>query len=363
MQRQYGSSLLAFVRPKKIWIIGIMLLVLIVSGCGAKSSESTVKNANTNETTATGESKQSSDSKADKPKAVRIGYQKGNTLSILKVKGNLEERLKEQNIAVEWKLFAGGDLVMEALTSGSIDFGHGSDGSGVFAQAGNQPFTYVANDHPFPEGMGIVVPNDSPIKEIKDLKGKKLGVAKGGNHHYLAVRAVEQAGLKLEDVKWEYITNASSTGRALFETKQIDALATWDPFFATIQHDLKPRTLTDGTGYSPNRTFYYSNVNFAKDHPDLVKIILEEIHKSDQWANTNKPEVIKLLSADLGIDEEIIALSINRRTFGIEIFTPEIIADQQLLADTYARIGLIDKPVHVGDLMPLDAPWNPNLSK
>lgn len=326
------------------WMAILLIFVFIITGCGEKpvgSSES---------------------AEAEEKKVVRIGYQKGNTLNILKVKGNLEERLKEKGISVEWKLFAGGNLVMEALSAGSIDYGHAADGSGVFAQAGDQPFVYVGSDLPNPEGIGIMARKDAGIRTLKDLKGKTLGVGKGGNHHYLAVLAIERAGLKLEDVKWVYPKDASQM-RAMFETKQVDALGSWDPFFATIQADLQPITLTDGKGYTPNPTFYMANKTFAAEHPDLIKIILEETDKSDQWANKNKPDVVQLLSETLGIDRKAIEIAVNRRTYGVRKIDTETIKAQQQLADTYHRIGLIDRAINVGDLMPQDAPWTPNLAK
>jgi sulfonate transport system substrate-binding protein len=346
-------------RPSFKWRTGllaaILIFALVLSGCGGATGNSS---AGTSDSTP---SKETSGGGSGKEiKVVRIGYQKGNTLNIMKVKGNLDKRLKEKNITVEWNVFPSGGTVLEALTSGKIDYGNAADGSGVFAQAGGKPFVYVGASLPNPEGMGIMVHKDSPIKTIQDLKDKKIAVVKGGNHHYLTILALEKAGLKYDDVKYVFVKDASE-GRAVFETKQVDALGSWDPFFATVQNDLKPVTLTDGADYSPNRTFYYATEDFAKNHADLVKIILEETNVSDQWANTNKAEVTKLLSAELGIDSKSIETMVNRRTYGVQAITPEIIAPQQQLADTFYRVGLIDKKLNVSDLMPVNAPWAPDL--
>jgi sulfonate transport system substrate-binding protein len=330
------------------FLISWFCLMAILAGCTSGEAGT----AGSNEAEANG----SASDKGESRQVIRIGYQKGNTLNVLKVNGNLEKRLKADGYDVEWKVFAGGNFLLEALSSGSIDFGHAADGSGVFAQAGNKPFVYVGNDLPNPEGIGIVVHPESGIKSIADLKGKKLAVAKGGNHHYLAVLAIERAGLKLVDIQFVYVKDASE-GRAVFETKQVDALGSWDPFFAAVQTDLKPLTLTDGQGYSPNRTFYYANEHFAKEKPELIRTILEEIQVSDEWANSHKDEVIRLLSETQGIDKEAIELAVKRRTYGVELFNSTIIDAQQHLADTYYRIGLIPSPIKVAERMPLDTPW------
>lgn len=336
-----------------------LLLTTALTGCGGAGKDTQSPGTANSSTPA---SSSASETAKDYPKVVRIGYQKGNTLNILKAHGNLDERLKELGISVEWNVFPSGGTVLEALTAGQIDYGNAADGSGVFAQAGGKEFVYVGNDLPNPEGMGIMVHSDSPIKTIADLKGKKVAVVKGGNHHYLTVLALERAGLQADDVEYVFVKDASE-GRAVFETKQVDALGSWDPFFATVQIDLKPVMLTDGADYSPNRTFYYSTKEFTSKYPDLVKIILEETDIADKWANANKPEVVKLLTEELGIDEQSIRTAVERRTYGVEAITPEIIAPQQQLADTYYRIGLIPEKVDVSELMPVDAPWKPELGK
>jgi sulfonate transport system substrate-binding protein len=335
------------------WMAACMALIFVLAGCGKADNQQAGNQQTTNQ--------QASDSSKEE-KVIRIGYQKGNTLNILKESGFLEESLKDLGYKVEWKVFATGGPLLEALFSGSIDYGHAADGPGIFAQASGKPLVYVGADLPNPEGVGVMVLKDSGIKSIKDLKGKKIATLKGGNHHYLAVLALEKEGLTAKDVEWVYVKDASQ-GRAVFETKEVDALASWDPFFAGVETDLQPLTLTEGIDYKyPNRTFYFANVNFAKEHPELVKIILEATNKSDKWANEHKPEVVKLLSEMLGIDEKVIARAVERRTYGVEKITQEVIQAQQEQADVFHRIGLIPEKIDVSKDMPIDAEWAPDLS-
>jgi sulfonate transport system substrate-binding protein len=310
-------------------IILLMTVLLIITGCGS--------------------SKAGLDSKG----TIKIGYQKGNTINILKESGFLEEALKKEGYKVEWKLFTHGGTLLEGIYSKSIDFGHAADGSGIFAQASGKPLVYVGADAPNPEGVGLMVLKDSGIQSIEQLKEKKVGVLKGGNHHYLAVLALESVGLSAEDVQWVYPEDAAQ-GRSLFETKEVDALASYDPFFAGIETEIETLTLTEDEEYGyPNRTFYYSTPDFSKDHPELVKTIIEAIDKSDQWANENKDEVTKLLSKALGIDEPIIARAVERRTYGATPITQEIIDAQQKQADKYFEIGLIPSKLDVSKDMPI----------
>ena len=67
---------------------------------------------------------------------VTVGFQKGNTLNILKARGNLDERLAEEGYTIEWEEFAIGTALLEALNTDNIDFGHASDANSVFSAAG-----------------------------------------------------------------------------------------------------------------------------------------------------------------------------------------------------------------------------------
>jgi len=65
--------------------------------------------------------------RAAEPGVLRIGYQKFNTLNILKGAGHLEDALKPLGWTVRWTEFATGPVLLEALNAGAIDFGHAAD--------------------------------------------------------------------------------------------------------------------------------------------------------------------------------------------------------------------------------------------
>ncbi|MEH7122648.1 aliphatic sulfonate ABC transporter substrate-binding protein [Bacillus sp. JJ1773] len=322
-------------RKKNFSLLAIIFgSLLMLTACGSASTGTT-----------TGETKDQNSEKTGK--VIRLGYQKGNTLNILKESGFLEKKLKENGYEIEWKEFNGGGPLLEALFTGNIDFGHASDGSTIFAQAGNKPFVYVGADLPNPEGVGVLVHKDSEIKSIADLKGKRIGVSKGGNHHYLTILALKEAGISLDDVEWVYLSDAAQ-GRTAFETKKLDAFATYDPFLAGTEIQLDTINLTEGKDYGyPNRTFYVANIKFNEEYPELVSVILEAIDESDEWANSNKPEVVTLVSKMLGIEEEIIDRATARRNYNAEKINQEIIDAQQKQAEVYHEIGLIPEKIDV----------------
>src|SRR6201993_1059421 len=155
---------------------------------------------------------------------LRIGYQKAaTTLVLLKAHGTLEKKLAPLNIEVKWLEFAAGPQLLEGLNLGSIDFGYVGEVPPIFALAAGAPLVYTAYELPTPEAEGILVPKDSPIRTIADLRGKKIAFNKGSDVHWLVVKALEDAGLKYSDVQPTYLAPADA--RAAFQNGAIDAWA------------------------------------------------------------------------------------------------------------------------------------------
>ena len=138
---------------------------------------------------------------ADPAKELRIGYQKSASLFVLqKAQGTLEKRLAPQGVAVKWVEFPAGPQLLEGLNVGAIDVGFVGEAPPIFAQAAGARFVYVGNDPASPTTEAIVVPKDSPLKTVADLKGKRIALNKGSNVHYLLVKLLEKNGLKYADV-------------------------------------------------------------------------------------------------------------------------------------------------------------------
>ena len=340
--RHFGSKL----KPSSIQIFALLFSVgfslsLIVSACAPTQQ--------TNTTTApTSAATSVASSNSQQSNVIRIGYQKYGTLSILKSRGSLEQRLASQNISVQWLQFPAGPPLLEALNAGSIDFGHTGEAPPIFAQAAGAPLVYVANEPPNPKGEAILVPKDSPIQDVAGLKGKKVVFNKGSNVQYLVVEALTAAGLKYSDIQPIYLPPAEA--RAAFEQSSVDAWAIWDPFFTVAKRATGVRILKDGEGLVANREFYLAAKPFNDQYPDRIKAILEELQKVDEWAETQPTEVAKLLSPELGIDVPTLEEISRRRPYGVQQITGEVVTYQQKVADTFLDLKLLPKPIKISEV-------------
>jgi sulfonate transport system substrate-binding protein len=281
----------------------------------------------------------------DPAKVVRIGFQKYGTMNFLKAQGGLEEKLGKEGVKVEWTEFPGGPQLLEALNVGSIDIGHSGEAPPIFAQAAGTPLVYLAHEPPSPQGEAILVPQGSPIKSVADLKGKKVTLNKGSNVHYLLVKLLEKAGLQYKDVETVFLP--PSDARVAFERGSVDAWVIWDPFLAAAQTGAKGTILADGKDVVSNHEFYLASRSFAEKNPEIIDALLEELNKVDEWAKSNQKELAKLLSAQLGIDVPSLEMASGRREYGVQQISEKVIAEQQRIADSFEKLGLIPKPIQV----------------
>ena len=250
-------------------------------------------------------------------KLIRIGYQKYGTLILLKAKGSLEAKLKPLGYRVAWAEFPAGPPLLEALNAGAIDFGSVGETPPIFAQAAaGARLTYVAHEPPAPRGEAILVPKDSPIRTVADLKGKKVALNKGSNVHYLLVRALEQAGVAYGEIQPIFLPPADA--RAAFERGAVDAWVIWDPFQAAAEAATGARTLADGTGLVVNHQFYVAERAFADAHGDVLDTLITAIAEIDTWAKDNTDAVAAQLSPTVGIPAPILAVALKRQTYGVK---------------------------------------------
>src|SRR5467141_2609174 len=218
-------------------------------------------------------------------KVVRIGFQKYGKLVLLKSKGTLEDKLKAAGYKVVWTEFPSGPPLLEALNVGAIDFGNTGEAPPIFAQAAGAPIQYVAYEPPAPKGEAILVPKDSKLTSVADLRGKKVALNKGSNVHYLLVKALEKAGVKYSEVEPVFLAPADA--RAAFERGSVDAWVIWDPFQAAAEAATGARQLVDGTGLVANTQFYLGSRKFVDANAPALDVVLAQLREVDDWAKND----------------------------------------------------------------------------
>ena len=283
---------------------------------------------------------------------VRIGYQKSSTLiAVLKAQGTLEKQLAPLGVQPAWHEFTSGLPLLEALNLDNLDFSADvADTVPVFAQAAGARLTFVAQEAPSPSAQAILVKPDSPLRSVADLKGRKVGFAKAAGAHYLLIAALDKAGLSFADIQPAYLTPAD--GRAAFERGAIDAWVVWDPFLSAAQRQAGARVLADGTGIASYQRYYLASTRYAQARPDVLRTIYAELEKTGRWVKQHPREAAQLLAPVWGLDAATIEQANGRRSYAVRPVVPEVLGEQQKIADAFLaekllprRVDALDEPL------------------
>lgn len=282
---------------------------------------------------------------------VRIGYQKSSTLiTLLKTQGTLEKTLAQKNIDVSWHEFSSGLPLLEALNVGNVDLSADvADTVPIFAQAAQARLTYFAQEAPSPSAQAIVVHKDSPLQQLSDLKGKKVAVTKAAGAHYLLIAALKKAGLEFSDIQPAYLSPAD--GQAAFENNKVDAWVTWEPFLTGVQRQLPTRTLADGAGLASYKRYYLTSTSYAKAHPEVLKLVYDQLHKAGDWVKNNPREAAQVLGPLWGnLDVETVETANAHRSYQVQPVKGDQLGEQQKIADAFFAAGLLPKAVDAKDV-------------
>ncbi|MDH2352883.1 aliphatic sulfonate ABC transporter substrate-binding protein [Bradyrhizobium sp. SSUT112] len=285
----------------------------------------------------------------DKPAEIRIGTQKGGFFPAVRQRQTLESAFKPLGIEVRWIDFQFGPPLLEAINVGSVDFGFVGDTPPIFAQAGGARIRYVAAVKSEGDNQAIIVPKDSPIKSLADLKGKRVAFGKGSSAHNLLVAALEKAGLSWADITPAPLAPADAT--AAFAKGSVDAWSIWDPYLALAELKENARVLVfDKDVHKPN-AYYIANTDFVEKYPALVAKLNTSFAAEGVWAEAHHEEVAKAQSEATGVDIEAVRRFVNRSSYRVVPLDAEVVKSQQAVADRFAKLSLIPKPVNVSDIV------------
>lgn len=276
---------------------------------------------------------------------LNIGFQKYGLLPIVKQRGDLDQALKAQGIQVKWVEFPAGPQLLEGLNVGSVVFGESGEAPPIFAQAASPNLVYVANQPAAPNAEALIVQKNSPIQSIQDLKGKRVALNKGSNVHYLLLKLLEKNQLTLQDIQVVYLPPADA--RAAFEKGAVDAWVIWDPFFAAAEQQIGARVLATGQNLVSNHQFYLADRNFAEQHPEVLKTVVQQLNQTTEWVKTHQDDAARLLEKPTALDFNILKTSISRMGFGVTPLSPEVIQQQQYVADAFYQQKLIPQPLKI----------------
>lgn len=236
------------------------------------------------------------------------------TFTVLDV-GQQQGIFKKYGITVDITSAAGDAKLQQALASNSADFGLGSGPSMAFVAKG-APNIAVAAFAGAPRNISLVIGADSPIKTVKDLKGKVVAVTTAGSlTEWLTKQLAIQEGMGENGIKTAALGTFQASFAAL-EAHQVDGIAAATESGFRLEELHKGKILVGFEKYAPHFITHviYARRELVKDKPDVVKRFLQGFFGTIDYMTKNRQPTLE-------IGEKVLNLSpkVMEHTYDYEI--------------------------------------------
>ncbi len=238
---------------------------------------------------------------------VRVGFFPNITHSqalIGKADGTFQKSIGESN-KIEWKQFNAGPEEIMALFTGAVDIGYIGPGPAINGYAkskGDIQIIAGATD----AGAILVSRKDLPIKDVKELSGKKVAVPQFGNTQDLSLRnLLKQNGLKdtTKGGTVEIVQAANPDIKALLEKGDIAAALVPEPWGSILVKDINANVVLDYNTLWREGNYTTAVVvvrtQFLKEHPDLVEKFLKTHVELTDYINNNMDKAHDTVNAQI----------------------------------------------------------------
>ncbi|MBV7537607.1 ABC transporter substrate-binding protein [Duganella sp. sic0402] len=254
--------------------------------------------------------------------------------------------------------FAGGNLIVEAMSSGSLDFGGMSEIPPIFAVAGGAPMKVIAVLRGDVNNQVVLVPKNSTLTDPAQFKGKRIGYVRSTTSHYFLIQLLKENGLTFKDI--EPVALLPQDGLAAFKSGQLDA---WIIYGLVVEFAKSQgaRVLRTAKGYlSGNYVISASTPAIADPlKHQAIGDYLQRIAKVYDWINKN-PEKWATRSGQIaGVPPQFFLNQVKLRSEPYKLIPVDeaAIKSQQKVADVFADAGLLARRI---DVRPI---WDTSFAK
>jgi sulfonate transport system substrate-binding protein len=211
---------------------------------------------------------------------------------------------------------------------------------------------YIANLSGGIRGAGnaILVPSDSPITSLGELRGKKISVPFGSTAHAMLIRAVQDLGWDPNrDV--EIVTQTPEVAGSALKAHQIDAHANFVPFGELFPFRGFARKIYDGSSTGVTTTHGIQvRSDYADAHPDIVVAFLKATLEANRLLEADPEGLSEKLAAWTGVDAEVYYAfhgprGIQTRDYSLK---PEYVTAIRKAQDALEVLKKVDRRIDIG---------------
>jgi len=276
----------------------------------------------------------------------------GDQVNLLRSKAEAAGVLDGAPYKIEWASFQGAAPLFEAVVSGDVDTAMAADTPALAAAAGGARVKVVAASVSSPKAVAILVPPNSPILSVADLKGRSVIVssARGSVAHYLLFGALREAGLAIDDVKTGFMLPGDAA--VAFSSGQIEAWATFGTYQASAE--LRgARVLRDGVGINSGIGVIAAS-DAALAHAGkraALADVLQRLARSNVWANEHPDEYARVFERITRLPPDVVKLVVGRDRPQLRAPDQQIVTQLQQVADAFYEAKLFPRRVDAQQLV------------
>ncbi|MGD8591333.1 MAG: ABC transporter substrate-binding protein [Gammaproteobacteria bacterium] len=220
-------------------------------------------------------------------------------------------KYKDAKFEFDWKDYSSGSPITNQMLANKLDFGVMGDyplivNGAKFQETESLETLYVAGTGYNLNGSGnaIVVPVESDVYTLSDLKGKSISVPVGSAAWGMTLKAMQDVGLSTEDVQ---IKNQSPpVGAANIAQSKIDAHGDFCPWSEIMEFRGTGRKIFDGSEAGvPYLHGVVVRKDYADKYPEVVVAFMKAIITAGDWVREDPVRAATKLEDWTGVEREV----------------------------------------------------------
>ncbi|MGY3255719.1 ABC transporter substrate-binding protein [Pseudomonas chlororaphis] len=244
---------------------------------------------------------------------------------------------------VDWKHFQAAAPLAEALNTGALDLGFLGDSGFLFLAAKQAPVKLIGVSRQNPDTIALLVPKDSPVQTIADLKGKKVAYWPGAWSQQLTLRALEQAGLPEDHV--EFIKLMPIDAAAALPQGSIDAFPVWEPYISQQILFSGARPILTAKNLMPGLSAIAASTPAIDSKREAIADFLGRLKLARAWVDSHTDQYADLWAKKANLDPNVSRHWLRQAHMSVGPVDPQAAADLQSTADFLFKVKALPAPL------------------
>ena len=239
-----------------------------------------------------------------------------------------------------------GSAMIAFLIGNQIASAYGAEQAGVSAHVRDPNVVAVAEGVALLRWISVL---GRGITTIEELKGKRVGVARGTGSETFWLSVV--AKLNLNPADYTIVNVEAPEMVAALERGNIDAFAVWEPWPTRAQRAI-PNThiLVNNEAIQIVRNYVYMNKAWATENRPVTERLMRSLIQASDFLDSNREEAVRQVARFLRQDRALVAELMTKVGYRMNL-TPDSVANIQLAIDQLRGMNRLDRPVTTAEVI------------